>query len=184
MNSAKAVFLDRDGVLTVPEFRDGRSFAPRRLENFVIYTDAADAVLALKNAGFIVVVVTNQPDVGAGLVAQSVVEAMHDRLRREIAIDDIEVCFETHNQATERRKPGTGMMKDSARKWNLDLVKSYLVGDRRSDVQAGVSAGCTTIFIDRGYMEENRPTAQTATVQSLGEAVRWILQRERLMVAI
>ncbi|HRD49124.1 MAG TPA: HAD-IIIA family hydrolase [Candidatus Competibacteraceae bacterium] len=184
MNSAKAVFLDRDGVLTVPDFREGRSFAPRRLEEFVIYMDAADAILALKDAGFIIVVVTNQPDVGAGLVHQSVVEAMHDRLRREVAIDDIEVCFETRNQATERRKPGTGMMKDAARKWNLDLAKSYLIGDRESDVQAGLSAGCTTIFIDRGYMKESRPTAQAATALSLGEAVRWILQREQLIAAI
>lgn len=175
----RAVLLDRDGVLTRPTFRDGRSFAPRRLEEFVLYPDAADAVAELKRAGFVVIVVTNQPDVGAGLVERAVVEAMHERLRGATQVDDVEVCYETRAQATARRKPGPGMLFDAARKWNIDLPASYMVGDRDGDIQAGMMAGCTTIFIDRGYEAETRPSAQAATVASLEEAVGWILQRER-----
>ncbi len=70
------------------------------------------------------------------------------------------------------------MLFDAARKWNLDLSASYMVGDRNSDVQAGLKAGCTTIFIDRGYVVEAKPSAQAATVMSLSEAVSWILLRE------
>lgn len=184
MSFTRAVFLDRDGVLVIPEFRNGRSYAPRKLESFFLYPETASAVLELKKAGFVVIIVTNQPDVGAGLVDQSVVEAMHTQLQNEIAVDDIQICFETRTQATERRKPGIGMLKDSALKWNLDLTNSYLVGDRWSDVQAGVKAGCTTIFVDRGYTEEPQPIDQVVTVLSLNEAVSWILQREHLMITL
>lgn len=176
--AARAVFLDRDGVLTVPEFRDGRSYAPTRLADFRIYEDAPEAVAALKAAGFLVVVVTNQPDVGAGLVAEAVVADMHEILRRETAVDDIEVCYETRAQATERRKPGAGMLRDAARKWGIDLAASYMVGDRDSDVAAGNRAGCVSLFLDRGYAAEARPTEQAATVSSLAEAAAWILRRQ------
>lgn len=175
----KGVILDRDGVLVVPEFRAGRSFAPRRLDDFRIYPDAPAAVRRLKAAGFVVVVATNQPDVGAGLLDRATLEAMHERLRAEVAIDGIEVCCDTREQATERRKPGAGMLLDAARTWGLDLTRCYAVGDRASDVEAAVRAGCIPVFVDLGYVAEARPAAQAATVAGLGEAVDWILARER-----
>jgi D-glycero-D-manno-heptose 1,7-bisphosphate phosphatase len=173
----RAVFLDRDGVLTVPKFRDGRSFAPRTLDDFRLYPDAAPSVSHLKRAGFIIIVATNQPDVGTGLVARSVVEEMHARLRSAVAVDDIEVCYDTSAEATDRRKPGSGMLLSAARTWNLDLERSYLVGDRWSDVKAAVGAGCIPVFVDLGYTEPP-PTEQAATVSSLREATDWILRRE------
>jgi transaldolase len=175
----RAVFLDRDGVLTVPEFRDGRSYAPRTLEAFRLYPDVASCVGDLKRAGFVVIVATNQPDVGAGIVERCIVDEMHARLRSAVAVDDIEVCYETRDQATERRKPCPGMLFSAARRWNLDLESSYLVGDRESDVVAALRAGCTPIFIDLGYREP-QPTLQAATVGSLREATDWILRREAL----
>jgi D-glycero-D-manno-heptose 1,7-bisphosphate phosphatase len=173
----RGVFLDRDGVLTVPEFRDGRSFAPRSLEAFRLYPDAAASVRDLKRAGFIVIVATNQPDVGAGLVEQRTVEEMHVRLRAQVAVDDIEVCFETRQQATERRKPAPGMLLSAARNWDLDLERCYMVGDRGSDVEAACRAGCVAVFVDLGYAEPS-PSQQAVTVRSLREATDWILGRE------
>lgn len=170
-----AVFLDRDGVLSVPNFRNGRSYAPCRLDEFVIYKDAVVSVDRLKRAGFLVIVVTNQPDVGAGLVSRETVEAMHDRLRATVAVDDIEVCYETRDRATERRKPGDGMLRDAAAKWAIDLNRSFMVGDRVSDVEAGRRAGCANVFIDHNY-NEPRPKAQDAeVVRNLTDAVTWIL---------
>ena len=174
----RGVFLDRDGVLTIPEFRDGRSFAPRTLEAFHLYADVIASVRDLKHAGFLVIVATNQPDVGAGLVEQRVVEEMHARLRAAVAVDDIEVCYETRAQATNRRKPGAGMLIDAALKWGIDLGTSYLVGDRDSDVQAALSVGCIPIFVDLGYSEPP-PSGQAASVRSLREATDWILAREK-----
>lgn len=175
----RAVFLDRDGVLSVPEFRDGRSFAPRRLEDFCLYPDAAAAVRALRAAGFVTVVVTNQPDVGAGLVPREVVEAMHARLLAETAVDRIEVAYETAAAGGPRRKPAPGMLLDAAAALGLDLARSYMLGDRAGDVEAGLRAGCIPVFIDLGYTAEPRPTGQAATLRSLREAVAWILARER-----
>ena len=173
----RAVFLDRDGVLTIPEFREGRSFAPRTLDAFQLYADAAASVRDLKRAGFVVIVATNQPDVGAGLVNESVILEMHERLRAAVPIDDIEVCYETRAQATNRRKPGAGMLIDAAAKWRIDLGASYLVGDRGSDVEAALTAGCIAVFIDLGYSEPP-PRGQAARVRSLREAADWIMCRE------
>ena len=175
----RAVFLDRDGVLTVPEFRNGRSYAAQSLETFHFYPDAAHAVRSLKEAGFVLVVVTNQPDVGAGRVERGVVDAMHARLRDAMPVDDVEVAIETREQAqgllTDRRKPGIGMLMSAAKRWNLDLDSSYMVGDRASDVEAGLAAGCTSVFIDLGYTSELMARGQAVTVSSAGEAAAWIV---------
>lgn len=179
----KAVFLDRDGVLTVPEFREGRSFAPTSLDALAFYEDAADAVRALNDAGFIVIVVTNQPDIGAGKVDAAIIDEMHARLRATMPVDDIEVAIETRQQAkglvSDRRKPGTGMLMSAAERWNIDLNTSYMVGDRGSDVEAGLRAGCTSIFIDLGYEAELAATGQAVTVKSVSEAAAWIIAEER-----
>ncbi len=180
---SRAVFLDRDGVITVPEFRDGRSFAPRRIEDLQYYPDAAQSVADLKALGFLVIVATNQPDVGKGEVAEAVIDAMHADLQAAMPVDDIEVCYDTREAATDRRKPGAGMLIDAARNWNIDLGGSYVVGDRATDIEAGERAGCVTIFVDRGYTAELRPTTQSATVQELSEAVRWIAAQEQMKQA-
>ena len=169
-----AVFLDRDGVLTVPEFRDGRSFAPTRLEDFRLYSDAAEGVRRLKDSGFLVIVATNQPDLTTGKLAPDVLAAMHDRLRAETAIDDIEVSTATRAAPDRRRKPEPGMLLDAAEKWRIDLSTSYMVGDRASDITCGVNAGCRTVFVDLGYTAEERPEGQDATVANLAEAAEWI----------
>ena len=170
-----AVFLDRDGVLNVPCFSRGRSYAPRRFEDFELYDDAYESVCRLKNPGYIVVVVTNQPDVGAGLIDIAVVEKMHEYLRENVPIDDIEVCYDTREQASSRRKPEPGMLFDAAAKLNIDLADSYMVGDRAGDIQAAIAAGVTPIFIDHNYTEP-RPVAQIQTVFSLKDAVDVIMR--------
>src|SRR6266849_4837679 len=91
--ATRGVFLDRDGVILIPEFRDGRSFAPRTLGGFRLYPDAPASLQKLKRAGFLLAVVTNQPDVGDGLTARSEVEAMHEHMRQALPVDVIKVCF-------------------------------------------------------------------------------------------
>lgn len=170
----RAVFLDRDGVLVVPEFRDGRSFAPRRLEDFGLYEAAKACVERLKAADYRLVVVTNQPDVGNGLVAQSVVEEMHKRLLSELPVDEIRVCYHTRSDACTCRKPRPGMLLAAAEKLGIDLSRSVMIGDRASDVDAGIAAGCRTVFIDLGYREP-RPERADFIVTSLSEATEIIL---------
>ena len=174
---ARAVFLDRDGVLTVPEFRDGRSFAPRRVEDFRLYEDAAASLKRLKTAGFTLVVVTNQPDVGNGLVEQAVVEEMHRRLAAELPVDAVEVCYHRQADRCDCRKPKPGMLRRAAERLGLDCRRSFMVGDRGSDVAAGHALGCATILIERGYRGEH-PGVPDHTVRSLAEAAEIVLGRD------
>ena len=173
-HGASAVFLDRDGVLTVPEFRDGRSFAPRRIEDFRLYDDALQATRRLKEAGFRLVVVTNQPDVGHGRVAAAVVEEMHRRMAAELPLDAIEACFHTREDGCDCRKPKAGMLRRAASRLGIDCARSYMVGDRGTDVGAGRAVGAATIFIDLGYVGED-PQQPDFTVSSLSEAVEIVL---------
>jgi D-glycero-D-manno-heptose 1,7-bisphosphate phosphatase len=172
---ARAAFLDRDGVLVVPHFRDGQSFAPRRLEDFRLYDDAVEATRRLKAAGFKLVVVTNQPDVGNGLVERSVVEAMHKDLLARLPLDDIEVCYHSQSESCDCRKPKPRMLLNAAAKLGIDCGRSVMVGDRASDIDAGAAVGCTTIFLDFGYAER-RPQRPDFTVSSLREATDAILK--------
>lgn len=169
-----AVFLDRDGVLSVPEFRDGRSYAARRLVDFKLYADAAESVRRLKAAGYAVVVVTNQPDVGNGLVARGEVEAMHRQMAATLPLDRIEVCYHRQSDGCTCRKPKPGMLLAATAALGLDLGRSIMVGDRNTDMAAGKAADCGTVLIDRGYSDE-RPQNADHVVLSLAEAVDRIL---------
>ena len=174
VTSRAAVFLDRDGVLNHSEVRNGKAYAPLRLEDFVLLPDTSDALAALKASGFVLVVVTNQPDVGNGLVGRSVVVEMNRRLAAALPVDAIEVCFHGQQDGCDCRKPKPGMLLAAAARLGLDLAASFMIGDRWSDVAAGEAAGCRTILIDRHYAEAIR-VAPDLTVDSLAAAVAAVL---------
>ena len=170
----RGVFLDRDGVINRTLVREGRPFAPAVLEQFDLLPGVIGAIAALKNAGFHVIVVTNQPDVGNGTVAREVVEAMNTRVRRECRVDDVRVCYHTEAEGCACRKPKPGLLVDAARDWSLDLSRSYMVGDRWRDIGAGRAAGCRTVLIDYNYAER-RAENPDIIVKSLSEASQRIL---------
>jgi D-glycero-D-manno-heptose 1,7-bisphosphate phosphatase len=172
----RAVFADRDGVLCANMMRDGRPVAPTRLEDFRLLPGVEDAVRALKSAGYLVVVVTNQPDVATGRTPRATVEAMHDVIRSTLEVDDIKACFHTNADGCACRKPKPGMLLESAAERGIDLAASFIVGDRWSDITAGQEAGCSTIFVDYGY-QADRPIKADMVVASFAEATRIILDR-------
>src|ERR1700744_1063633 len=90
----RAVFLDRDGVINRTFVREGKPYPPRSLEEFVILDGVRDACQELKARGFSLVVATNQPDVGRGILARAVVEEMHAEMCRKLPIDRVEVCYD------------------------------------------------------------------------------------------
>ncbi len=171
----RAVFLDRDGILTKSIVRDGRPYAPRTLDEFEIIPEALDVLTALKAGGFLLIVVTNQPDVATGHLSAEALKEMHSRLVEALPIDEIVVCpcLEI-DPACTCYKPRPGMLIESASKWQIDLGRSFMVGDRWRDVGAGAAAGCRTIFLDRGYWADPRPPACDHIVYSLC-AVREII---------
>jgi D-glycero-D-manno-heptose 1,7-bisphosphate phosphatase len=170
-----AVFLDRDGVIVVPEFRDQRSYAPRRLQDCKLYPAAAASLQRMKQAGLLLVVVTNQPDVGNGLTPRSEVDAMHELMMRELPLDAVKACFHRQADGCACRKPKPGMILTAASELDIDLARSFMVGDRSSDVAAGRAAGCTTVFIDLSYAEPV-PDAPDHVVRSLAQAADIIIQ--------
>lgn len=175
-----AVFVDRDGVINANVMRDGRPVAPGRLEEFRLLPGVETAVAALKRSGFLVIVVTNQPDVGIGRTPRAIVDAMHDVIRSRLAVDDIRACYHTAGDGCACRKPKPGMLLAAADEFGIDLAGSYIVGDRPSDVEAGRAAGCLTFFVDYGYEAVGRPGNVDAIVTSLEEAAVLIVEREKV----
>ena len=174
----RAVFLDRDGVLNRTVVRNGLPYPPARVEQFEIYPEAAEECARLKTAGFVLIVATNQPDVGRDIQTRQVVESMHAKLRAAVpALDAIEVCYHAggrHGDPCDCRKPKPGMLLRAAKEHALDLKHSFLIGDRWRDVECAHAAGCRAVFIDYGYTEPLRDKPEFV-VSNLSEAVNAIL---------
>lgn len=171
-----AVFLDRDGVINRALTRDGKPYPPSSLAEFEILHGVVEACARLKQAGFLLVVVTNQPDVGRGTLKQEVVETIHAHMCRALPIDRVEVCYHPGKGASECdcRKPRPGMLLRAARELSIDLARSFMVGDRWRDIDCGHAAGVTTILIDYGYAEPLQKSPHHR-VRSLDEAANLIL---------
>jgi D-glycero-D-manno-heptose 1,7-bisphosphate phosphatase len=176
MQQRRAAFLDRDGVLNRCEVRNGKPYAPRHLRDFRLLPRAATAVNDLKSAGLLVIVVTNQPDIGNGLTTPAVVEAMHDKLRQAMPIDQVMVCPHRQDEACDCRKPKPGMLLTAAKQWKIDLSKSFMIGDRWGDIVAGQAAGCYTILVNRRYKEPRLATPDSCA-KSLASAAHIILSQ-------
>jgi D-glycero-D-manno-heptose 1,7-bisphosphate phosphatase len=174
----RAVFLDRDGVLNRPVVRDARPFPPAQIDDFELYPDAVSACAQLKAAGFLLVVVTNQPDVGRGTQSREAVEAMHAKLRAAIpSLDAIEVCFHagaSQGEPCDCRKPKPGLLVRATAALDIELRESFLIGDRWRDVDCAHAAGCCAVFIDHGYRERLKEKPEFA-VSNLTDAVTVIL---------
>lgn len=173
-STRRAVFLDRDGVVNRAVVRDGKPYPPASLEEFELLPGVECAIRALRQAGYLIIVVTNQPDVATGVQRREVVDAMHKVLTDAGLCDDIRVCYHTDDHQCDCRKPKPGMLMQAACEWQIDLAQSFMVGDRWRDVVAGKAAGCFTFFIDYQYREQT--DNPDAVVASLEEASRLILQ--------
>jgi len=173
----KAVFLDRDGVLTEPVVVAGKPYAPETIAQIRLYPEAPLLLGRLKELGFLLIVVTNQPDVARGTLTPTDLAQMHDVLTSSLPLDDILVCCHDDSDRCECRKPKPGMLLEAVRKHRIDLRASFLIGDRWRDVEAGAAAGCRTVEIDRGYRERRPAVGADAQVGSLGEAVEWIIRQ-------
>jgi len=172
--ASRAVFLDRDGVINRPIVRGGRPYPPVRLEDLEVLPGVPEALVRLHEAGFRLIVVTNQPDVARGTQRREVVDRIHAQLASQLPIDEFRVCDHDDGDQCACRKPKPGLLEDAARESGVSLAASFMIGDRWRDVEAGHRAGCRTVFIDQGY-EERKPANPDLTVRSLPEAIDWIL---------
>lgn len=169
------MILDRDGVIN-----EHKHFV-NHPNDFYLYPDVAQAIVALNTAGLLVCVATNQGGVGRGFLAESTLLDIHEKMRALLAeegavIDDIAYCPHSPEAGCACRKPQPGMLFALQERNGIDLASSYMVGDRETDVEAGRRAGTFTVKIGYGS------SAADHVAPSLAEAVPWILEHAQTHV--
>ena len=171
----RAVFLDRDGVINRALVRDGKPYYPTSLEEVEIFPGVREALKLLHAAKYLLIVVTNQPDVARGVIKREYVELINAFLLAELPIDDFKVCYHDSGDGCNCRKPLPGALYQAAQEHKIELKKSFMVGDRWRDIEAGESAGCKTFFINYQYAEK-KPDNPNYISSSLLEVTKIILE--------
>ena len=171
----RAVFLDRDGVLNKVIIRQGRPHPPSSIEELEILPGVKEALWKLHKANYLLIVVTNQPDVARGICRIEDVEEMNAILLSQLPIDAFKTCYHDDQDYCICRKPQPGLLVSAAKEFGVNLSKSFMVGDRWRDIEAGSDAGCKTFFIHNRY-NEKKPEAPDFIVSSLLEVEKIILE--------
>jgi D-glycero-D-manno-heptose 1,7-bisphosphate phosphatase len=172
----RAVFLDRDGVINR---KVSEEEYVTRWEDFHFLPEVADGIALLNKAGWSVIVVSNQRCVAKGLLTIEELEAIHRRMREELAaagakLDGIYYCPHEKEPACDCRKPAPGMLFRAAKEHQIDLPSSWVIGDSESDIEAGKRAGCKTARLAED--PESASGSADMFARSLPEASRWILR--------
>ncbi|HEX4795721.1 MAG TPA: HAD-IIIA family hydrolase [Humisphaera sp.] len=147
----RAIFLDRDGVLIRTFVRDGVPHPPDNFDQVEILPGVPEALAQLRELGFLLLVVTNQPDVARGTQRREVVEEINRSLCYHLMLDGIYTCYHDNADRCDCRKPAPGLLLRAAAEHNVKLSASFMIGDRASDIAAGQRAGCQTLLIERPY---------------------------------
>lgn len=168
----KAIFLDRDGTVNAPILEKDITRSPRMFSEFAILPGVKDAVREMRSRGYLVFIATNQPEVVRGLVKKEEVEKMHALLKQELELAGIQACFHDNAHNCECRKPKSGMLLDAAKKFDIDLKASFMVGDTWRDVEAGKAAGCTTILVDAPYNKEVEADHRVSSLMEILPLIR------------
>lgn len=178
----RAVFLDRDGVI------NEEVGYLRRAADFRLLPRAAAAIRLLRKHGWRVIVVTNQSGVARGYYSEADVNAIHERMRRDLAraktrLDGVYFCPHHPDEGCDCRKPGTLLFQRAAADFALDLAASYFVGDKLTDLLPGKVLGGRTILVLTGYGLQEQPLVRQQGVQpdyvadDLYSAAKWIIQQ-------
>ena len=154
--------------------RAGKPYPPAGLSELQMASGVVEGCQALRDVGYLLIGITNQPDVPRGKTDRKVVEEINNFLTERLSMDSIRVCYHDDGDDCECRKPKPGLILQAAGERQVDLSRSFMVGDRWRDIEAGSRAGCRTVFIDNHYAEANR-SKPTFTVNSFEEAVKVIL---------
>lgn len=170
---SRAVFIDRDDTLIqdVPYLGD-----PSKV---TLLPGAREALSRLRDAGFLIVMVSNQSGIARGLITHEQVRAVNQEVTRQLSPATIHATYyspDGPDGVSETRKPAPGMLLAAARDHDIDLAQSYMVGDKASDVACGRNAGCQTILISAAGSPAG-DDAPSFTARTLSEAADWILKQ-------
>lgn len=165
----RAVFFDRDGVILQAVVMDGRPRPPHSIAEYKVLSGrlphAKDAVEEVKRAGFLAILMSNQPDIAYGVISKAEWQWIQDQIK-DIPFDDVFICKHRRDDNCECMKPKTGMFTAAAKKWNIDLAHSFKVGDTAQDTEAAKTAGCTSVILDAPY---NTSVQSDIRIRSLAE---------------
>jgi D-glycero-D-manno-heptose 1,7-bisphosphate phosphatase len=166
-----AIFLERDGILNVPVLAGQSQIAPVSLDQFKLNKQALPALEALKAAGFVLIVTTNQPGISTGFLPRRELDRMHDALRRALPVHDIFVC--PHEQADDCpcRKPQPGMFTEAAFKWQLDLEHSFVISDKWQDARAARAVGCTSMMLQSPWIGSGHHDFVIPTLAAIADKI-------------
>lgn len=171
----KAIFFDRDGVLVKSIIKNKKGYAPKNMDEFSLYPNIAKSCKKLKNKNYLLIIITNQPDLGKKIIKEKVFNKMNKILKSVIFYDKLYVS-RSHSSSSYFRKPNPGLFNLAIKKYKLDISKCFMIGDRKSDIDAASKVKCKSIFINRNYIEE-KPKEQIAQVNSIHKAVDVILRK-------
>ena len=147
----QAIFFDRDGVLNELISRDDGYFSPRELHHFNIRKGIVETLKKLKDDGYLNIVVSNQPDISRGLLSIDELEKMTKKLNDELMIDDVLYCIHDDLDYCRCRKPKPGLILKAAEKWNIDLTRSFLIGDTSKDIEAAINANINYFLLENNF---------------------------------
>jgi D-glycero-D-manno-heptose 1,7-bisphosphate phosphatase len=151
VTAARAVFLDRDGVLNRVVWREGKPASPRSLAELEVEPAAAESLERLKAHGFRLFGVTNQPDVRRGRMSMDVLEAIHQTLCAVLPIEEISACVHDDRDGCRCRKPQPGLILELAARHDIEVSRSWMIGDQDRDVASARAAGCRAVLLARSY---------------------------------
>lgn len=174
----KAFFLDRDGVINRTLLEKGKPVAPRKFKEFKILKNVDKSLIFLKKRGFKNIVITNQPDVKKGLTEKNLLKKIENKIKSKLKIDDIFICIHTESDKCKCRKPNIGLILKAKKKWNIDLKKSYLIGDRWRDIYLANKLKINCFYIDKNY-KEKKPKKFNYKVKNLFDAIKEIKKNEK-----
>lgn len=171
----RVVFLDRDGVLNRAFPEGGTTRPPMSVAELELLPGVKESLARLRAAGFVLVVVTNQPDVARGKQTREAVEEINAVMRAELPLLDVFACYHDGADKCHCRKPKPGLLTDAAKKHDLDIDTAFLVGDRWSDIVAAHTAGCRAVLIETPFSNPERCRADH-TATDIADATEWILK--------
>ena len=147
----RAVFFDRDGVLNELVKRDGGYYSPRISSHFNIISNSIAVTRQTNALGYLNIVISNQPDVARGYLNRTELDKMTRLLMDELIIDDVFYCTHDDSDLCNCRKPAPGLFIQAAKKWKIDLQKSYMIGDTWKDTEAAKNENVNFFLLGRDY---------------------------------
>ncbi len=169
----KCIFVDRDGVINRSRIIRGKPYAPIQFSEFIFLPKVIKAINILKEKKYLIIVISNQPDVSKGKLKFNELNKMNEKIYKNLDVDDIFICTHSREENCNCRKPRIGLFKKAIKKYSIDTSLSYMIGDRRMDIEAGNKANVKTIFIDRNYGEE-KPINFDYKCKSLYNSLKFI----------